>query len=83
MPVVMSYTNKKIYHIEDTVNGCYLAWKKFNRHYSVSHAKNYSMIQVKMFSPKLNSTKRLGERYKSSVVKKLIKSRFIILNIKS
>ena len=84
MPVVMPGTQtRKFTHIEDTVNGCYLAWKKnLNRHYSVSHAKNYSMIQVaKMFSPKIKFLqKRLGERYKSSVVKKIDKIK--IYNIK-
>jgi UDP-glucose 4-epimerase len=84
MPVVMPGTQtRKFTHIDDTVNGCYLAWKKnLNRHYSVSHTKNYSMIQVaKMFSPKIKFLqKRLGERYKSSVVKKIDKIK--IYNIK-
>ena len=49
---------------------CYLAWKKNkSRHYSISHKKNYSILQVaKMFDlPIKFLPKRKGERYASAL----------------
>ena len=65
---------RKFTHIQDTVRGCYIAWKKnLNRHYTLSNSKSYSILQVaKMFSKNTTFIKsRLGERNKSSVVKKI------------
>jgi len=66
--------SRKFTHIEDTVKGCYMAWKiDLNKHYALSNAKSYSIIQVaKMFSKKIKFIKpRLGERKKSSLVDKI------------
>ena len=66
--------SRKFTHINDTVKGCYIAWKKnLNRHYSLSNLKSYTILQVaKMFSKKIRFiNSRLGERNKSSVVKKI------------
>jgi len=66
--------SRKFTHIDDTVKGCYYAWKKNNnRHYSLSNMRSYTIKEVaelftdniKMIHPKL------GERNKSSVVKKI------------
>lgn len=68
--------SRKFTHINDTTRGCYFAWKKnLNRHYTLSNLKSYSIIKVaKMFG---NSFKyiesRLGERNKSTIVKKIDK----------
>ena len=63
---------RKFTHINDTVQGCYNAWKKNkNRHYSLSNMRSYSIRQVASFFKndiKMISSK-LGERKKSSIVK--------------
>ena len=63
---------RRFTHIKDTVNVCYEAWKK-NRsaHYSISHRKSYSIIEVaKMFKSKIvYLKKRPGERYASALTK--------------
>ena len=75
MPVVKPGSqSRKFTHIDDTVNGCYLAWKNNkNYHYSLSNNKAYKIIQVaKLFSKKIKYLKpRLGERYKSVVLNKI------------
>ncbi len=66
--------SRKFTHIDDTVNGCYLAWKKNeNNHYSLANNKSYKIIEVaKLFSNKIKFLKpRLGERYKSVVLNKI------------
>ena len=66
--------SRKFTHIQDTIHGCYYAWKKnLNRHYSLSNSKAYSILEVaKMFSTKVKFIKpRLGERKKSSIVKNI------------
>ena len=66
--------SRKFTHIDDTVLGCYLAWKKNkNFHYSLANNKSYKIIDVaKLFSNKLKFLKpRLGERYKSVVLNKI------------
>jgi len=66
--------SRKFTHIDDTVNGCYLAWKKNkNYHYSLANNKSYKIIEVaKLFSTKIKFLKpRLGERYKSVVLNKI------------
>ena len=44
--------SRKFTHIDDTVKGCFFAWKKnMNRHYTLSNSKSYTILQVaKMFS---------------------------------
>ena len=62
--------SRRFTHVNDTVNACYFAFKRNkNRHYSISHKKSYSIIQVaKMFSNKIKFlTKRPGERYASAL----------------
>ena len=62
--------SRRFTHILDTVKVCYLAWKKNrNRHYSISHRKSYSIIEVaKMFKSKIKLVQsRKGERFASAL----------------
>ena len=62
--------SRRFTHVNDTIHACYLAFKKnMNRHYSISHKKSYSILQVaKMFSDKVKFLpKRPGERYASAL----------------
>jgi UDP-glucose 4-epimerase len=62
--------SRKFTHVDDTVEACYFAWKKNKcRHYSISHKKDYSVLQVaKMFSSKIKFLPpRPGERYASAL----------------
>ena len=72
LPVVKPGTqSRRFTHINDTVNICYLAWKKnLCRHYSIANKKSYSILNVaKMFKSKINFLpKRQGERYVSSLL---------------
>jgi UDP-glucose 4-epimerase len=74
LPVVKPGTQtRRFTHIDDTVNICYLAWKKnLCRHYSIANEKSYSLIDVaKMFKSKIKFLpKRPGERYASALVNK-------------
>ena len=71
LPVVKPGTQtRRFTHINDTVNICYLAWKKnLCRHYSIANKKSYSVMQVaKMFGSKIRYLpKRAGERYASAL----------------
>ena len=71
MPVVKPGTqSRRFTHIDDTVNVCYQAWKKnLCRHYSISHKKSYTILQVaKLFNRKIKFLpKRAGERYASAL----------------
>ena len=71
LPVVKPGTQtRRFTHIYDTVEICYLAWKKnLCRHYSIAHHKNYSILEVaKMFECKIKYLpKRPGERYASAL----------------
>tara|TARA_B100001250_G_scaffold171499_1_gene147679 strand:- start:813 stop:1703 length:891 start_codon:yes stop_codon:yes gene_type:complete len=61
---------RRFTHIKDTVEACYLAWKKAKcRHYSISNKKTYSIVQVaKMFKSKIILLpSRQGERYASAL----------------
>ena len=52
------------------INACYLAFKENkNRHYSISHKKSYSILEVaKMFDHKIKFLpKRPGERFASAL----------------
>ena len=61
---------RRFTHIEDTINACYKAWKlNKNRHYSISHKKSYSIIQVaRLFKSRIKFLpSRQGERYASAL----------------
>ncbi len=71
LPVVRpGNQSRRFTHIFDTVDTCYLAWKR-NKclHYSISNRKSYSILQVaNMFGSKINYLpKRPGERYASAL----------------
>ncbi len=74
LPVVRPGTQtRRFTHISDTVNICYLAWKKnLCRHYSIANKISYSLLEVaKMFGSKIKFLpKRLGERYSSALINK-------------
>ena len=74
LPVVKPGSQtRRFTHITDTVNICYLAWKKnLCRHYSIASKKTYSVLEVaRMFKTKINFLpKRLGERYASALTNK-------------
>ena len=71
LPVVKPGTQtRRFTHIDDTVNICFLAWKKnLCRHYSIANKKSYSLKNVaKMFKSKIKLLpKRAGERYASAL----------------
>ena len=71
LPVVKPGTqSRRFTHINDTIEICYLAWKKnLCRHYSISNKKVFSIIDVaKMFKTKIKFLKkRPGERYASAL----------------
>ena len=74
LPVVRPGTqSRRFTHIDDTINICYLAWKKnLCRHYSIANKKTFSVIEVaKMFKSKIKLLpKRPGERYASALINK-------------
>ena len=74
LPVVKPGTQtRRFTHIDDTVNICYLAWKKnLCRHYSIANKKSFSLLQVaKMFQSKIRFLPtRPGERYASALINK-------------
>jgi len=71
IPVVKPGTqSRRFTHITDTIEICYLAWKKnLCRHYSIASHKSYSILDVaKMFGTKIKYLpKRPGERYASAL----------------
>ena len=71
IPVVKPGTQtRRFTHIYDTVEICYMAWKKnLCRHYSISNRKIYSILDVaKMFGRKIKYLPaRPGERYASAL----------------
>ncbi len=71
LPVVKPGSQKRRFtHIQDTIEICFIAWKKnLCRHYSISNHKSYSIIEVaKMFNSKIIFLKkRPGERYASAL----------------
>ena len=79
LPVVKPGSQtRRFTHINDTVNICYLAWKKnLCRHYSIANKKSFSVLEVaKMFSSKIKFLpKRLGERYASALTNKNLSNR--------
>jgi UDP-glucose 4-epimerase len=74
LPVVKPGTQtRRFTHINDTIEICYLAWrKKLSRHYIIANTKSYSINEVaKMFKSKIRYLpKRDGERYASALVNK-------------
>ena len=71
LPVVLPGTqSRRFTHIDDTINVCYLAWKKnLSRHYSISNKQSFSILEVaRMFKSKIKyQKKRPGERYSSAL----------------
>ena len=71
LPVVLPGTQtRRFTHINDTIEICYLAWKKnLSRHYSITNKYSFSILEVaKMFKSKIIfKKKRLGERYSSAL----------------
>ena len=62
--------SRRFTHISDTIEVCFKAWKKdLRRHYSISHKKSYSIIQVaKLFGKNIKFLpRREGERYASAL----------------
>ena len=74
LPVVKPGTqSRRFTHIDDTIEICYLAWKKnLCRHYSIANRKSYTLLEVaKLFNSKVKFLpKRLGERYASALINK-------------
>jgi len=72
LPVVKPGSQtRRFTHIYDTVEICYLAWKKnLCRHYSIANHKSYSILETaKMFGTKIRYLpKRPGERYASALM---------------
>ena len=69
--------SRRFTHITDTINICYLAWKRNNcKHYSISSHKSFSILDVaKMFKSKIKFLpKRSGERYTSAITNKNLKN---------
>ena len=74
LPVVKPGSQaRRFTHIDDTIEMCYLAWKKkLNRHYIIANTKSYSINEVaKMFKSEIKYLpRRSGERYSSALVNK-------------
>tara|TARA_Y100000816_G_C26062130_1_gene557826 strand:+ start:495 stop:1382 length:888 start_codon:yes stop_codon:yes gene_type:complete len=86
LPVVKPGTqSRKFTHIDDTIDGCFFAWKKNkNRHYSLANNKSLKIIKVaKLFSNRIKYLKpRLGERYKSVVTNRISNQKIYSLECK-
>ena len=71
LPVVKpGNQSRRFTHIKDTIETCYLAWKKNKcQHYSISSKKSYTIIQVaKLFKSKIKFLPtRAGERFASAL----------------
>ena len=62
--------SRRFTHISDTIETCYIAWKKNkSRHYSISNRYSYSILEVaRMFKSEIKYLpKRRGERYASAL----------------
>jgi UDP-glucose 4-epimerase len=79
LPVVKPGTQtRRFTHIDDTINICFLAWRKnLCRHYSIASKTSYSLIEVaNMFRAKIKFLpKRPGERYVSALTNKNLSNR--------
>ena len=63
---------RRFTHVYDTVEACYLAFRRNkNRHYSISHKRSYSILQVaQMFGNQIKYLpERRGERFASALTK--------------
>ena len=71
LPVVRPGSqSRRFTHIDDTIDVCFIAWKKnLCRHYSIANKKSYTILSVaKMFKSKIKFLpKRQGERYASAL----------------
>ena len=71
LPLVKPGTQtRRFTHIFDTIEICFLAWKKnLCRHYSIANRKSYSIFKVaKMFNTKIRYLRKgPGERYASAL----------------
>ena len=71
LPVVRPGSqSRRFTHIEDTIDVCFIAWKKnLCRHYSIASKKSYTILQVaRLFKSKIKLLpKRQGERYASAL----------------
>ena len=78
--------SRKFTHIDDTVNGCYHAFKQNkNRHYSLSNMRSYTLLKVaRLFSKNIKMiSAKLGERKKSSIVKVIGKQKIYLFPCKT
>ena len=79
LPIVKPGTQtRRFTHIDDTINICFLAWRKdLCRHYSIASKASYSLIEVaNMFKTKIKFLpKRPGERYASALTNKNLSNR--------
>ncbi|WP_075522630.1 NAD-dependent epimerase/dehydratase family protein [Candidatus Pelagibacter communis] len=72
--------SRRFTHIDDTIKVCLLAWKKNkNKHYSISHKKKYSIMEVaKLFNSKIiRLPARKGERYASALASMNLSNKII------
>jgi UDP-glucose 4-epimerase len=73
LPVVRPGKQRRVFtHINDTVNTCFIAWKKKeNKHYAISTKKSYTIMEVaKLFKSEYKfCDKRPGERFKPTKIK--------------
>ena len=71
LPVVRPGSqSRRFTHIDDTIDVCFIAWKKnLCRHYSIASKKSYTILQVaRLFKSKIKLLpKRQGERYASAL----------------
>jgi UDP-glucose 4-epimerase len=71
LPVVRpGNQSRRFTHIKDTIEVCYLAWRKNKcKHYSISSKKSYTIMEVaKMFKSKIKYLPpRAGERFASAL----------------
>ena len=65
LPVVKPGSqSRRFTHINDTINICFLAWKKnLCRHYSITNKKSFTIIQVaKLFSSKIKKKQKISQK---------------------
>ena len=81
LPVVKPGSqSRRFTHVEDTIDICYLAWKKNkNKHYSISNKKSLTILEVaKLFKTKIKFLPpRKGERYASALTKMNLSNKVI------
>jgi len=86
LPVVKpGLQTRRFTHVKDTINACFVAWKKNKcSHYSVASNKSYSIIQLaKMFNYKIKYLPiRPGERFSSALKKMNLSNKVIRIGAK-